>query len=149
MICRIVNLWSASGKQRFTVPSLRTVKPMLDSDIEDSVHFLTTETINFLNTRNSKERSLSLDLPSINSGGRGGSLFSAAELWDRIYFFMERKNDRSANTVSIRWIDLNAPKFETLLEDSIRLMLKNDVFMLRERAITRSDFLRSINTRNN
>lgn len=149
MICKIVNLWSASGKQRFTVPSSVIVKPMLDSDIESSVHFLTTETINFLNTHNSKKRSFSLDLPSINSGGRGGSLFSAVELWDRIYFSLERRNDRSANTASIRWIDLNAPKFETLLENSIRTMLKNDVTSLRERAITRNEFLRSMNPKNN
>ena len=141
-----VGIWDSTSQSQVRIPSLpRIAIPPKSEEIETHVRFLKAELIHYLKNYRGYYDSLNIELPSINSGGRGGSIFSATKLWNRIYLGIERKNDRSADTVSIRWIQLNATDFQKLLENSLRKMLTEDVPLLKHRAHLRNDFWKTVN----
>ena len=141
-----IGIWDSTSQCHMSLVSVpRIYIPPKTDETEATVEFLKTQTINYLkNLERSRERSLKIELPLINSGGCDGSIFSATEIWDRIYLGIERKNDRSADTASIRWIRLNTVNFQRLLENSLREMLTQDVSLLKQRARLRNDFWKTV-----
>ena len=140
---QIVTIWDPSGSQKVKVPQLHAINSPKIEDTEHCAKFLKSEITRYLKNRKCQRESLRVELPSIDSGGRGGSIFSATKLWNRIYFSLERKVDNSANTVSIRWVGLDAKNFDELLDSSIKNLLMNDVPTLKQRAQLRDDFWKS------
>ena len=144
---RVVGILSPSGIEDYRVPPITQIdtKTLNITDTESFIKHLKNETINYLNNKRHHKQSLRIELP-FNSGGTIGSIFSVSKFNDMIYIMLQREEDRSADTVSIRWIFLHAPNFEKLLEKSIRNLLTEDVALLRNRAYLRSDFWKSIKT---
>ena len=138
----VVNIWGPNNQRSLTpVSSPRiTILPKAE-ETEATVRFLKTQTINYLrNLGGIYRRSLKIELPHIKSGTSDGSIFSATKIWNKIYLGIERKNDRSADTASIRWISIKTENFQNLLENSLRKMLIEDAPLLRQRARLRNDF---------
>ena len=142
----VVGIWDSTSQSQVRIPSLpRIFTPPKIEETETHIRFLKAEIINYLKDYRVHDDSLKIELPLINSGGRGGSIFSAAIIWNRIYFSLERKNDRAADTASIRWIHLDAAGFQAILENSLRKMLTEDTPLLKHRAYLRNDFWKTIN----
>ena len=143
----IVGIWDPSA--RHEVSMVKTIRPPNIEETESCVKYLKGEITNYLQSQNQYKRSLKLELPSVNSGGLKGSVFSASEIWDKIYFSLQRKIDKSGDTASIRWIRIKAPEFGSRLERSIRELLTKDVLELRCRAYARDDFMKSMKALSN
>ena len=144
---RVVGILSPFGVEGYRVPPITQIdtKILNITDTESFIKHLKNETVSYLKNKRRHKQSLRIELP-FNSGGTIGSVFSAAKLWDRICLMLEREHDRSANTVSLRWVVPYSQNFENLLESSIRNLLTEDVTQLRNRAYLRSDFWKSIKT---
>lgn len=138
-----IQIWDPLSISTLKILGTRTIKQAEIEEFEKLVESLTTQTINYLKSRKLNKEVLRIEL-DINSGGKGGSIFNAAKIEDKVYLIIKRKIDNSANTVVIRWIDLQTPKFEILLEDSIKKILTSDAFELKRRSYLRDDFLKSM-----
>ena len=145
----LVTIWDPSGSQKVKVPQLHAINSPKIEDTEHCAKFLKSEITNYLKNRKPQKESLRVELSSVDSGGKGGSVFNVAKLWSKVYFSLERMADRSANTVSISWVGLDAKNFDELLDSSIKNLLVNDVITLRQRAQLRDDFWKSTKSASN